>query len=238
MNVLMIDVGGSHVKLMNAREGEMRKFKSGPDLTASQMAEAVIATTSDWTFDVVSIGYPSLMRKGRPARDPVNLGGGWLNYDFEKSLGKPVRMINDAAMQALANYVHGRLLFLGFGTSIGTCIIADDVVIPIEIGKIKFSKTERFMDRLSKESMKKDGIKVWLEAVHEAVALLRDVFHPDEIVLGGGNAKLIEPMPENCRLANNTSAYVGAERLWDDADLCAVAEESTWKIVRREQLVS
>ncbi|MDD5198611.1 MAG: hypothetical protein PHC88_02310 [Terrimicrobiaceae bacterium] len=198
------------------------------------MAEGVIAGSEDWTYDAISIGYPGLMRRGKPVRDPFNLGGGWLNFDFEKAFSKPVRLINDAAMQALGNYMHGRLLFLGFGTSVGTCIIADDIVVPIEIGMIKFSNNERFMDRLSKEALKEYGIKTWLEAVQEAVELLRDVFHPDEIVLGGGNAKLIDPMPEGCRLVNNASAYVGAERLWEDADLCALADESTWKIVRRE----
>lgn len=234
MKVLMVDIGGSNVKFMNARDGEMRKIKSGPELSAAEMAAGVLAATGDWTYDAVSIGFPGLLRKGRPVRDPLNLGGGWLNFDFEKAFGKPVRLINDAAMQALGNYVHGRLLFLGFGTSIGTCVIADDTVLPVEIGLIKFSRKERFMDRLSKEALKKDGIKPWLEAVQEAVELLRDVFHPDETVLGGGNAKLIDPLPADCRPVGNESAYVGAERLWEDADLCALADETTWKIQRRD----
>lgn len=234
MNVLMVDVGGSHVKFMNARGGEMRKLKSGLELSGSEMVEGVVAATSDWNYDAVSIGYPGLIRKGRPIRDPGNLGDGWLNYDFEKGFGKPVRIINDAAMQALGNYVHGRLLFLGFGTSIGTCMIADDVVIPIEIGYIKFSKRERFMDRLAKEALKEHGIDAWMEAVHEAVELLQNVFHPDETVLGGGNSKCIDPLPAGCRLVDNTSAYVGAERLWEDANLFATTGDSTWKISRRE----
>lgn len=233
MSVLMIDVGGSHVKFMNAREGEMRKFKSGQELTAKAMVDGVLAGTRDWNYDRISIGYPGLMQKGRPVRDPHNLGTGWLNFDFEKEFGKPVRLINDAAMQALGNYVHGRLLFLGFGTSIGTCVIADDTLIPIEIGLIKFSRKERFLDRLSKEALKEGGIKLWLEAVNEAVELLRDVFRPDETVLGGGNAKLIDPLPPDCRNVDNTSAFVGAERLWEDADIFAAANETTWKITRR-----
>lgn len=237
MKVLMIDVGGSNVKFMNSRDGEMRKIKSGRELSASQMVEGVLAETRDWDYDVISMGFPGLVRKGRPMRDPLNLGGGWINFDYEKEFGKPVRIINDASMQALGNYVHGRLLFMGFGTSIGTSIIADDVVVPIEIGMIKFSRKERFMDRLSKEALKKDGVELWLEAVHEAVELLFDVFHPDETVLGGGNSKLIEPMPQHCRLVDNSSAYVGAERLWDDADLVAIPEESTWRIERRKSVV-
>lgn len=234
MNVLMLDVGGSHVKFMNARDGEMRKIPSGNTLTPALMVEGVREQTADWDYDAVSIGFPTLVRKGRPVKEPFNLGDGWLNFDFEEAFGKPVRMINDAAMQALGNYVHGRLLFLGFGTSIGTCLIADDTVIPIEIGLIKFSKKERFMDRLSKEALKKDGVKPWLEAVHEAVELLQDVFGPDETVLGGGNAKLIDPLPQNCRPVGNSSAYVGALRLWDDADLFASPDDSTWKIARRK----
>jgi polyphosphate glucokinase len=233
MKVLMIDVGGSNVKLMNARDGEMRKIKSGKELTGQAMAEAVLEAVIDWELDRVSIGYPGLLKKARPVRDPLNLGGGWLNYDFEKAFGRPVRFINDAAMQALGNYVQGRLLFMGFGTSIGTCMIADDTVLPIEIGLIRFSKNERFMDRLSKEALKENGIKPWFEAVHDAVGLLQDVFHPDETVLGGGNAKLIDPLPNACRPVENASAYVGAERLWEDADLFASADESTWKIQRR-----
>lgn len=235
MKVLMIDVGGSNVKFMNDRDGEMRKLKSGPEMTAAEMVAGVRAETADWEYDAISIGYPSLIRKGRPVRDPLNLGPGWLNFDFEQAFERPVRFLNDAAMQALGNYVHGRLLFMGFGTSIGTCVIADDVLLPIEIGMIKFSRKERFMDRLSKESLKKDGPEPWLEAVHEAVELLRDVFAPDEIVLGGGNSKLIETLPDKCRPVDNASAYIGALRMWEDADLYAVPQESTWKILRRDQ---
>jgi len=234
MKVLMIDVGGSNVKFMNARDGEMRKLKSGSELTAQAMVDGVLEATSDWEFDKISIGYPGLVRKGHPVRDPLNLGEGWINFDYGKAFGRPVRFINDAAMQALGNYVHGRLLFLGFGTSIGTCMIVDNTILPIEIGLIKFSKSDRFMDRLSKEALKEKGVKPWIDAVHEAVEVLQDVFHPDETVLGGGNAKLIDPLPNNCRPVHNASAYVGAERLWEEADLFAAADDSTWKITRRE----
>jgi len=234
MKVLMIDVGGSNVKFMNARDGEMRKLKSGSELTAQAMVEGVLEATSDWEFDKISIGYPGLVRKGHPVRDPLNLGEGWINFDYGKAFDRPVRFINDAAMQALGNYVHGRLLFLGFGTSIGTCMIVDNTILPIEIGLIKFSKSDRFMDRLSKEALKEKGVKPWIDAVHEAVEVLQDVFHPDETVLGGGNAKLIDPLPNNCRPVHNASAYVGAERLWEEADLFAAADDSTWKITRRE----
>jgi polyphosphate glucokinase len=238
MKILMIDVGGTNVKFMCERGGEMRKIKSHRAMSAAEMAEGVIAAAADWTYDAVSIGYPGLLQKGRPVRDPLNLGVGWLNFDYEKAFQKPVRMINDAAMQALGNYVHGRLLFLGFGTSIGTCVIADDTVLPIETGLIKLSKNARLIDKISKQALKEDGIKTWLEAVQETIDLLRDVFRPDEIVLGGGNAELIDPLPADCRPVDNASAYAGAERLWEEADLYASARESTWQIVRRENRAS
>lgn len=233
MNVLMLDIGGSNAKLMNALEGEIRKIPSGRDLTPGTLVSEVQARTSDWTWDVVSIGYPGLVRRGRPFREPHLLGRGWLNFDFEAAFGKPVRLINDAAMQALGNYLHGRLLFLGFGTSIGACLIADDTVIPIEIGLVRLARKERLIDRLSKEAFEKDGADAWSEAVAEAVALLQDVFRPSETVLGGGNARCVDPLPSGCRVVDNASAYVGALRLWDNADLFAIPADSTWKITRR-----
>lgn len=235
MKVLMIDIGGSNVKFMNSRGGEMRRLKTGPEFGADEMVHGVLAQTGDWEYDVISIGFPGLLQHGRPVREPLNLGPGWLNYDFEAAFNKPVRMINDASMQALGNYVHGRLLFLGFGTSIGTSIIADDVIIPVEVGMIRMSRKETFVDRLSKAALKEHGIEAWTEAVHEAVELMQDVFNPQETVLGGGNTKLLEKLPDGCRPTDNASAYVGALRLWDDADMWAVAGDSTWKIQRRAQ---
>ncbi|GAT33337.1 polyphosphate glucokinase [Terrimicrobium sacchariphilum] len=237
----MLDIGGSNVKCMNSRRGEMRMVKSGRRMGPEEMVAEVDSETKGWDFDVVSIGYPSLVRDGAPAREPLNLGDGWLDFDFERAFGRPVRMINDAAMQALGNYTQGRLLFLGFGTSIGACIIADDVVVPIEIGLIKIWADENLVDRVSKKALKKHGLGPWVRAVEETVELLSDVFQPDEIVLGGGNAKRIRKLPPGCRLVDNTSAYVGAERLWESSDLHAVADVSTWKIVRhltpREQAI-
>lgn len=238
MGVLMIDVGGSNVKCMNARDGCPRKLKSGRNLEPGDMVDAVLRITSGWNYEMVSIGYPGLLCRGVPTREPLNLGEGWLDFDFEAAFGKPVRMINDAAMQALGNYSKGRLLFLGFGTSIGACIIADDIVVPIEIGLIKVGDNERMIDRLSKKALKKHGLDSWIIAVEETVELLRDVFQPDEIVLGGGNAKRIHTLPQGCRLVDNSSAYLGAERLWEEADLHAIPDVSTWKINRRKYVSS
>ncbi len=233
MNVLMLDVGGSNVKIKAARDGEIRKIPSGPDLAARQMAQAVRGITADWEYDCVSIGYPGLLRHGRPSREPLNLGSGWLDYDFERAFGVPVRFMNDAAMQALGNYESGRLLFLGFGTSTGASLIADDALIGIEIGMLRFTRQTRFMDLLSKKGRRRLGPRRWLMAVHRAVDMLQDVFHPDITVLGGGNAKTIDPMPEGCRRVENSSAYRGAERMWEDADIFASPSSTSWRLARQ-----
>ncbi len=232
MKILMIDVGGSHVKVMNARDGELRKFKSGQELTGPEMVAGVTALTADWDYDVVSLGYPGVTRRGRPAHEPGNLGPGWLNLDYEKSLGHPVRIMNDAAMQALGNYTQGRMIFLGLGTGAGTCLIADDAVIPLEFAKMRLGGKFTLAERLAKESFKENP-RTWREAVDDMLEFVRDAFGPDEIVLGGGNARHVDPPPAGCRIVENSSAYVGAERLWEGADLFATAQESTWKIIRR-----
>lgn len=232
MSVLMVDVGGTNVKVMACYEGEMRQMPSGEKLTATEMVRGVLELTSDLEFDRVSLGYPGLVEHGKPVLEPHNLGDGWVNFDYSKAFGKPVRCINDAAMQALGNYSSGRLLFLGLGTSIGSAVIVDDIVVPIEVGLIKLTRKERLIDRLSKEALERDGHQHWTEAVIEAVELLQNVFKFGETVLGGGNAKLIEPLPANCRCVDNRSAYIGAQRLWEDSDLFASACASSWRIHR------
>lgn len=232
MTTLMIDVGGTNIKVMNSAEGEMRKFPSSNETTANDMVNAVLTLTRDWEYDRISIGFPGLVKHGKPIRNPLNLGDGWVDFDYPAAFSKPVRFINDAAMQALGNYRSGRMLFLGLGTSTGTTLIADDVVIPIEIGLVKLTRKSRFMDRLSKAALGEHGKKDWLEAVHEAIDLLMDVFWPDVLVLGGGNAKYVEPLPDHCRPVDNRSAYVGACRLWEDADLYAAPYATTWHIRR------
>jgi polyphosphate glucokinase len=234
MNVLMVDVGGTNVKVMACYEGEMRRMPSGEKLTASEMVRGVLELASDLEFDRISLGFPGLVEHGKPVLEPPNLGDGWVDFDFAKAFGKPVRIINDAAMQALGNYSSGRLLFLGLGTSIGTAVIVDDIVVPIEVGPIKLKRKERLMDRLSKVALKRDGQEHWTEALVEAVELLQNVFKPDETVLGGGNARLVDPLPANCRCVDNRSAYVGAQRLWEASDLFASACHTSWRIHRNE----
>jgi polyphosphate glucokinase len=233
MNVLMLDVGGSNVKIKAAHDGETRKIPSGPELTAPQMVGSVRGITADWSYDRVSIGYPGLLRHGRPSREPLNLGSGWLDFDYERAFGVPVRFMNDAAMQALGNYESGRLLFVGFGTSTGASIIADDALIGVEIGMLRFTRQTKFMDALSKKGRRRLGQRRWLKYVHRAIGMLQDVFNPDLTVLGGGNSKLIEPMPEGCRRVENSSAYRGAERMWEEADIFASPSATSWRLVRQ-----
>ncbi|WP_395736853.1 ROK family protein [Prosthecobacter sp.] len=235
MKVLMIDVGGTNVKLMASGHEGFRRFPSGRGLTAAKMVEGVLAQTADWSYDAVSLGFPGLVREGKIAREPLNLSGGWMRYDFEKAFGKPVRIVNDAAMQALASYEKGRLLFLGLGTSVGATLIADDVVVPLEIGIIPLSKSEVFLDRLSKKALDSYGKRRWQKAVNKAVVLLKDIFWPDHFQLGGGNTKHLDPIPEGCVAGNNQDAFRGALRLWPGADMLAETQSTTLRIVRTPQ---
>ena len=234
MNVLMVDIGGTNVKMMASYDDQLRKFPSGDKLTAEGMVSGVLEVSAGLDFDRISLGFPGLVENGWPAREPHNLGAGWVGFDYAKAFSKPVRCINDAAMQALGNYVRGRLLFLGFGTSIGATVIVDDVIVPIEAGLIKLSRKTRLMDRVTKLALKTHGRELWSEAVVEAVEILQNVVKPDETVLGGGNAKLIDPLPANCRCVDNQSAYVGAQRLWEGSDLFASACPTSWRIHRNE----
>jgi len=231
----MVDVGGTYVKMMAAGHEGFRKFPSGRKLTASKMAKCVLDATQDWEFEAVSIGFPGLVANGEPARDPLNLGGGWVGFNFEKAFKRPVRVINDAAMQALANYQSGRMLFLGLGTSIGATLVADDIVIPIEVGGFRLSKSKGFADVLGKIARDDKGHKTWEKNVWRAVAFLRDCFWPDEVVLGGGNAKALLEIQPGCRVRDNQDAFLGAQRLWPGADMLAEPQATTWRIRHRKK---
>jgi polyphosphate glucokinase len=172
------------------------------------------------------------VREGRVARNPLNLAGGWMDFDFEKAFKKPTRIINDAAMQALARYDSGRMLFVGLGTSVGAALIADDTIVPLEIGIMRLSKSEAFMDRLTKKALNTHGKARWQKAVYRAIAVLRDVFWPDRVALGGGNAKHLNPLPEGCERGDNQDAFRGAIRLWPGADMLAEQLVTTWRIKR------
>jgi polyphosphate glucokinase len=232
MKVLMIDIGGSNVKVMVRDNDEMRKFPSGRELTARQMVAGVKELTKDWTYDAISLGFPGLVENGELVREPLNLSGGWLHFDFAKAFARPVRIINDAALQALANYQGGRMLFVGFGTSVGAALIADDVIVPVELGLIPFSRRHTFMSRLTKEARRVNGHTRWQENVHAAVALLQDIFWPADTVIGGGNAKCLDPLPPKCRRTSNREAILGAIRLWEGADFQAAPYGTTWRLER------
>lgn len=230
MKILMIDVGGTNVKIMLSGGRTMRKFRSGPKLTARGMVRGVKALAHDWQYDAITLGFPGLVEDGKLAREPLNLNGGWMRFDFEKAFGKPVRIINDAALQALANYKGGRMLFVGLGTSVGCALVADGAVIPLELGLIPLGRRGSFMSRLSKEARRRDGQKRWQKAVEKAVELLADAFWPRDFVIGGGNAKHLDPLPKGCRRTSNKEAVRGATRLWKGADMLATAHGTTWRV--------
>jgi polyphosphate glucokinase len=214
--VLAVDVGGSHVKVLRSSGGERRRFESGPGLTAREMVDGVLALTNDWEYDVVSIGVPAPVRDGRVASEPVNLGRGWVGFDFESELGKPTKVANDAAMQALGSYEGGKMLFLGLGTGLGSALVVRGIVEPMELGHLPFREAT-FEDYVGERGRKRLGKKKWREAVAETIDRLTAALEPDYVVLGGGNAKKLDELPPNTRLGANENAFVGAFRLWDPA---------------------
>jgi len=213
MNVLAIDIGGTHVKVLATGQKEERKFDSGPTLTARRMVSGVKRLTKDWKYDAVSIGYPGPVLHGRLVSEPHNLGSGWVHFDFKAAFGRQVKLINDAAMQALGDYKKGRMLFLGLGTGLGSTLIVDGIVEPLELGHLPFKKAT-YEDYVGLRGLKKHGKKKWRRYVAEVVGLLAAALEPDEVVLGGGNAKLLKDLPPHCRVAENANAFLGGFRMW------------------------
>jgi len=212
--VLAVDVGGSHVKALTSKESERRRFKSGPELTAEQMVAGVLKAVDGWSWDVASVGIPTPVRGGKVVAEPVNLGEGWVGFDFEGALGKPTKVINDATMQAVGSYEGGRMLFLGLGTGLGSTMITDGVIEPLELGHLPFRK-KTFEDYVSEHALEKYGKKKWTEAVFETVQQLSAAMEPDYVVLGGGGAEELDELPPGCRLGDNQNAFLGGFRLWD-----------------------
>jgi polyphosphate glucokinase len=212
--VLVIDVGGTHIKMGLSGTRRRLKFESGPRFTPRQLIASVREHAAGWKYDCVSMGIPTPVVHNRPAREPQNLGGGWRNFDFEKALGKPCIMINDAAMQALGSYRGGRMLFIGVGTGLGSAMVLDDVVIPLELGELSYSPRRTYEDMLGRAGRKRLGQERWEKALHEIVARLRLAFVTDYIIIGGGNAKRIEHLPPGSRLGDNRFAFTGGMRLW------------------------
>jgi polyphosphate glucokinase len=212
--VLAVDVGGSHVKVLTSKETERRRFKSGPALTAEQMVAGVLKTVEGWDWDVVSVGIPTPVRNDKVVAEPVNLGEGWVDFDYERAFGKPTKVVNDAAMQAVGSYEGGRMLFLGLGTGLGSALIADGVIEPLELGHLPFRK-KTFEDYVGERGLEKLGKKKWREAVFETVERLIAAMEPDEVVLGGGGVDELDELPPGCRRGANENAFLGGFRLWD-----------------------
>ncbi|MGB7435332.1 MAG: ROK family protein [Candidatus Acidiferrum sp.] len=214
MKVLAIDVGGTHIKVLLSGEETPRKFDSGPSMSAQEMVTGVKKITKDWKYDAISIGYPGPVLRNRPIMNPHNLGKGWVGFHFERAFGCPVKVVNDAAMQALGSYKKGRMLFLGLGTGLGTAVVTDHIVEPMELGHLPYKK-KTYEDHVGLRGLKKHGKKKWRKDVFDVVERLSVAIEPDEVVLGGGNVKKLKKLPPNCRAGNNVNAFIGGFRLWN-----------------------
>jgi polyphosphate glucokinase len=217
MNVLVIDIGGSNVKILATGQKESRSFPSGPTLTPKRMVAGVKKLAGDWKYDVISIGYPGMVVRDRPLADPYNLGRGWVGFDFKGAFKRPVKVVNDAAMQALGSYRRGKMLFLGLGTGLGTTMIADGIVEPMEIAHLPYKKGT-YEDYVGERSLEKRGKKKWRRHVANVIKLLITALEPDDVVLGGGNVKKLKELPKGCRAGDNANAFLGGFRLWQKAD--------------------
>jgi polyphosphate glucokinase len=210
-----VDVGGSHVKVMDNRGLTKREFVSGPHLSAREMVKQVKDLTADWSYDVVSIGYPGPVVHNRPLAEPHNLGGGWVGFDFAKAFGCPTQVVNDALMQALGSYEGRRMLFLGLGTGLGSAMIVDGILEPMELGHLPYHKGRTFEDDVGAAGLERLGKKKWRQKVADIVKHFVAALEPDYVVLGGGNAEKLGRLPRKARLGNNANAFKGGFRLWD-----------------------
>ncbi|HRI15355.1 MAG TPA: ROK family protein [Verrucomicrobiota bacterium] len=222
MNVLAIDVGGSHVKILASGQTTPRRFPSGPKLTAKEMVAEVKKLAGTWKYEAVSIGYPGPVLHGRTVAEPHNLGPGWVGFDFATAFGRPVRLINDAAMQALGSYRKGKMLFLGLGTGLGTTMIVDGVVEPMELAHLAY-KRGTYEDYVGLRGLERHGKKKWRKHVRDVVESLKAALEPDDIVLGGGNVKKLRELPEGCRTGDNANAFLGGFRLWESSRAATIA---------------
>jgi polyphosphate glucokinase len=216
MNVLAVDVGGTHVKILATGQKEAREFASGPKLTAKEMVAGVKKLAQGWNYDAVAIGYPGPVLRNRPVAEPHNLGQGWVAFDYEAAFGCPAKVVNDAAMQALGGYQGGKLLFLGLGTGLGTAMIVDGIVEPMELGHLPYKKST-YEDYVGLRGLQRFGKKKWRRHVADVVERLRAALEPDDVVIGGGNAKKLAQTPPGCRLGENANAFLGGFRLWHEA---------------------
>jgi len=212
--VLVVDVGGTNVKLLATGQREARKFPSGPAMTPEAMVRVAKKTAKDWDYDVVSIGYPGPVIHGRPLRDPHNLAPGWVKFDFQRAFGRPVKIVNDAAMQALGSYKGGRMLFLGLGTGLGSAMIVDGLLEPMELAHLPYRNGRTYEDYVGIRGLKRLGTKKWQQHVDKVVRQLSHALMVEDVVLGGGNVKKLDHLPPGTRLGNNANAFAGGFRIW------------------------
>ena len=215
MKVLVVDIGGTKIKILASGRRQPRKFPSGPMMTPEKMVSGVIRIAQDWDYDVVSIGYPGPVLHGSPVSEPHNLGIGWVGFDFRRAFHRPVKVINDAAMQAMGSYKGQKLLFLGLGTRLGSTLIIDGIVVPLELGHLPY-KDATYEDYVGVRGLKKFGVKKWRLYVADIVARLIAALQPDDVVLGGGNVKKLKTLPPGCRAGANPNAFLGGFRLWEN----------------------
>jgi polyphosphate glucokinase len=216
MRILVIDAGGTHVKMLATGHKQRVEFPSGPKMTPAKMVAAIRAATAGWKYDAISIGYPGPVVHGRPISEPHHLGSGWVGFDFRKAFGRPVKIINDAAMQALGSYQGGRMLFLGLGTGLGSALIVDNLLEPMELAHLPYKKGRTYEDYLGLAGLQRQGKKKWRHQVDEVAQLFKNAVQADYVVLGGGNARLLKKLPPGTRLGDNSNAFQGGYRLWSD----------------------
>jgi polyphosphate glucokinase len=234
VKILAIDVGGTHIKLLASGERVSREFTSGPSLTPQVMVQQVKALATDWSYGAISIGYPGLVIHGRIAAEPSNMGHGWVGFDFSKAFGCPVKVENDAAMQALGSYEGGRMLFLGLGTGLGSAMIVDGKLEPMELAHLPYKKGRTYEDYVGAAGLVRCGKKKWRKHVWEVVTLLRTALEPDYVVIGGGNATKLGPLPPGVHGGSNANAFAGGFQLWQQAPRAAT--RGAKRKVRGEEL--
>jgi polyphosphate glucokinase len=216
MKVLVIDIGGTHVKIMATGHGKERKAESGPKMSAQDMVDTVLELAGKWKFKAVSMGYPGPVVHGKPVLEPKHLAPGWVGFDFERAFKHPVRIVNDALMQAVGSYEGGRMLFLGLGTGLGSAMVVDSVAQPMELAHLPYKDGRTFEQYLGEAALEGMGQEAWRREVAAVVATLQAALEPEYVVLGGGNVRLIEELPPGCRRGDNKNAFAGGFRLWGD----------------------
>jgi polyphosphate glucokinase len=214
LRILVVDVGGTHVKMLATGEKEPRKYESGPTMTPRKMVSIVKQNTKDWAFDCITIGYPGPIINGHPLREPHNLGKGWVGFDFRKAFGRPVKLINDAAMQALGSYKGRRMLFLGLGTGLGSAMIVDGALQPMELAHLAYKNGKTYEDYLGLRGLERVGKKKWRRHVAKITESLKEALDADYVVLGGGNSKKLKELPPGAQLGDNANAFLGGFRVW------------------------